>query len=232
MSNTKTEILKEKYSTKGSSYWGILLFAFLVVVDMLTKMLADVYFNAEGAKSQIDIIPGWISLRIVYNPGISYGMGASAPTWAKILVVVVTAVLMAVFAVLYFKIDKRRSLLRVALVFIVAGGVGNLIDRVYYRVWELDATALDRGVRDMVDLSRFGFAVCNFADFFITGGAVMLVLALVFFDRDAIFPSTEKYRALAKEREAEQEAKKAELSSKKSDETLRTERSVGGDENG
>ena len=207
MPNTKTKILKEKYSTKGSSFWGILLFAILVIVDMLTKLLADVYFNSEGAKQQIDIIPGWISLRMEYNPGISYGMGANAPMWAKLLVVIATAVLMAVFAVAYFKIDKRRALLRIALVFIVAGGVGNLIDRIYYRVWELDASAIDQGVRDMVDLSRFGFAVCNFADFFITGGAVMLVLALVFFDRDAIFPATEKYRALAKEHEAEQETK-------------------------
>ena len=210
MPNTKTKILKEKYSTKGSGYWGILLFAILLLVDMLTKMLADAYFNSEGAKQQIDIIPGWICLRMEYNPGISYGMGANAPMIAKLAVVILTAVLMAVFAVAYFKLDKRRSLLRIALVFIVAGGVGNLIDRVYYRVWELDATAIDQGVRDMVDLSRFGFAVCNFADFFITGGAVMLVLALLFFDRDAMFPATQRYRALAKEHEAELEEKKAE----------------------
>ena len=44
----------------------------------------------------------------------------------------------------------------------------------------------------------------------ITGGAVMLVLALLFFDRDAMFPATQRYRALAKEHEAELEEKKAE----------------------
>ena len=55
------------------------------------------------------------------------------------------------------------------------------------------------GVRDMVDLDRFGFAVCNFADFFITGGAATLVLALLFFDRDALLPMGKKYKALAQE---------------------------------
>ena len=52
----------------------------------------------------------------------------------------------------------------------------------------------------MVDLSRFGFAVCNFADFFISGGAVALVLALVFFDKEALFPIG-KYKTLAEEEE-------------------------------
>ena len=53
----------------------------------------------------------------------------------------------------------------------------------------------------MVDLSRFGFAVCNFADFFICGGAAAMVLSLVFFDKDAMFP-VGKYKALAEEAEA------------------------------
>lgn len=237
MSDKKQKLIKEKYSTKGSSFWGVLIFGILILVDMLTKLAADVYFNSPGAKQKIDVIPGWISLRMEYNPGISYGMGASAPQWLKLLVVIGTAVLMAVFAVAYFKIDKRRSLLRIALVFIVAGGVGNLIDRIYYRVWELDASAVDQGVRDMVDLSRFGFAVCNFADFFITGGAVALVLALVFFDRDAIWPMTEKYKLLAKEHEIEQETKKAAQenaasSDKQAEAQIKTEQNTDGKENG
>ena len=134
-------------------------------------------------------------------------MGENAPEWVKLIVVIATAGIMLALAIFYFKMDKRRTLLRLAFVFIVAGGVGNLIDRVYYRVWELDAYA-NVGVRDMVNLSRFGFAVCNFADFFITGGAVMMVLALLFFDRDAMYPVGAKYRALAKEYQAEEEAKK------------------------
>ena len=244
MSDKKQKLIKEKYSTKGSSYWGILIFGLLLLVDLLTKLLADVYFNTPGAKAQIDIIPGWISLRMEYNPGISYGMGATAPEWVKLLVVIATAILMAGIAVAYFRIDKRRYLLRIALVFIVAGGVGNLIDRVYYRVWELDGTQLNQGVRDMVDLSRFGFAVCNFADFFITGGAVMLVLSLLFFDRDAIWPMTERYKILAKEHEEEQEAKKAaqkaaqgdalsdDKDAKQAEEGIETKQNTDGQENG
>lgn len=188
-------------SAKNSCLWGILLFAVLIFVDQITKALADAY------QADFDIVKGWLRVTIVYNPGISYGLGARAPEWAKIAVVAATGVMMAGLSVLYFKVSKERKLVRISLVFIVAGGVGNLIDRVYYKVWELDnlsAAQLHRGVRDMVDVSRFGFAVCNFADFFITAGAIMLVLSFLFFDKDAFFP-VGKYKVLS---EAEKEKEK------------------------
>ena len=194
---------RNKYKALRTIFWGVILFVLLIIVDQATKIAADVYFSREGAPESIAIIPGWISLRITYNKGIAYGMGNDVKAWIKIAVIVGTAVLMAAFAVLYFKIDPRRTFLRVAVIFIIAGGVGNLIDRLYYQVWDPNALY---GVRDMVDLSRFGFAVCNFADFFITGGAVMLVLSLLFFDRDALFPVGKKYKQLAKEVEEKKNA--------------------------
>lgn len=192
---------KEKNGQKTTApLWGMLLFFILILIDQLTKLFADVYFNSTGAPNQITLIDGWLWLRITYNRGISYGLGANSSPALKIAVIVLTAVMMAGLSVWYFKLDKNRRFMRLALVFVVAGGVGNLIDRVHYRVWD-PATRL--GVRDMVDLSRFGFAVCNFADFFITAGAVMLVLSLLFFDKDAVFP-TPKYKKLAQAEEAEE----------------------------
>jgi signal peptidase II len=185
----------QRTSMKGSHLWGLMIFTLLILIDQLTKAFADAYFLADGAPSRIDLIPGWLGICMTYNQGISYGLGADAPEWAKILVVAMTGVLMLVFSIIYFRLDKRRRFMKIAIIFIVAGGVGNLIDRVYYRVWEAEALF---GVRDMVDLSRFGFAVCNFADFFISGGAVAFLLSFLFFDKDALFP-VGKYRRMAKE---------------------------------
>lgn len=190
--------MKNKKTT--APLWGMLLLFILILIDQLTKLFADVYFNSTGAPNQITLIDGWLWLCITYNRGISYGLGANSSPALKIAVIVLTAVMMAGLLVWYFKLDKNRRFMRLALVFVVAGGVGNLIDRVHYRVWD-PTTKL--GVRDMVDLSRFGFAVCNFADFFITAGAVMLVLSLLFFDKDAVFP-TPKYKKLAQAEEAEE----------------------------
>ncbi|MBQ8319376.1 MAG: signal peptidase II [Clostridia bacterium] len=213
MRREKTEKERGRYSLKGSSLWGILVFAILVLVDQLTKFAADVYFNAAGAPSRIELIQGGVlSLCISYNPGIAFGGFGGSEAPVKIAIIVFTALLMAGLTVLYFKTDKRRSFLRNALVFVVAGGVGNLVDRLYYKIW----IPSELGVRDMVQIdfgNLFGlenfldFGVCNFADFFIVGGAIALLLAFFFFDRDAFFP-VGKYKALAKEEEERQAAKK------------------------
>ena len=213
------ELNKQKSSLKGSWLWGVLLFAVLILVDQVTKIAAEIYFCAEGAPDQIVIIPGWVNLCITFNRGISYGMGSNASPELKLGVIALTGVMMLVIAIMFFKVDTRRTLLRVAFVFIVAGGIGNFIDRMYYQVWDpASASVLPNvadGVRDMVDISRLGFAVCNFADFFISAGAVMLVLALLFFDSTAIWPVGKKYKALAEEERLKEEAKEAEKQAKK-----------------
>lgn len=202
-----------RYSLKGSCLWGILLFAVLVLIDQVTKIAAELYMSSENVEP-ITIIPGYIRLDLVYNRGISYGVGANASPTLKLAVIAGTAVMMLVLAFCYFKMDKRRSFLRTAFVFVVAGGIGNLVDRLYYQVW-VEGGA--KGVRDMVDLSRFGFAVCNFADFFISAGAVMIVLAFLFFDRDAFFP-VGKFKKLAKEADEKSAAKKAAKQTETTDE--------------
>ena len=193
--------------------WGALLFIGLVAVDLVTKIVADRLW--DPGDPSVKIIPGYLELCLVYNRGISFSIGSNASVGAKIALVASTAVLFVVFGVYYVMMDKRRTWVRVALVFIVAGGVGNLIDRVYYKVWEpysaLDPSTWD-GVRDMVRLKifMFDFGVCNFADFFIVGGAIALMVAILFFDAGALYPLTEKYKALSKEYEEKEEKKQQE----------------------
>ena len=193
--------------------WGALLFIGLLAVDLVTKIWADACFD-PGDKP-IKIIPGYLEICLVYNRGISFSIGSDASVGAKIALVVATGVMFVAFGAYYVIMDKRRTWVRVALVFIIAGGVGNLIDRVYYQVWEpyseLDPSTWD-GVRDMVRLKifMFDFGVCNFADFFIVGGAITLIAAMLFFDAGALFPVTEKYKALSKEYEEKEEKKQEE----------------------
>ena len=188
--------------------WAIILFILLIVVDLVTKIVADAYFSKAGAPDSIALIPGYLEFCIAYNRGISFSIGSTAPMWAKIALIIGTGIIFVVLGILFFKMDERRVVLRIALVFVVAGGIGNFIDRVYYRVW--DPATFPLGVRDMVRLKILfmDFGVCNFADFFIVGGAIVMMLGLLFFDSMAIFPLTEKYKALVKEEEEREEAKK------------------------
>lgn len=195
------EKFKKKWSLGGVTLAGALLFAFLIAFDLITKELAE-KFLSDG--TTINLFGCYVRLRLVYNRGISFGMFSDGSAASKIAIIAVTSLMMLLLAVFYLFVDKRRRVLRVSLVFIVAGGIGNLIDRLLFRMWQADGV---KGVRDMVDVSgiRFGsfnFGICNFADFFITAGAIMLVLSFLFFDADALFP-TKKYRKLAKTLEEE-----------------------------
>jgi len=193
---------------KSSTFWGVVLFVLLLAIDQITKVAADAYFSSPDAPDQVPVIPGLINLTMSYNRGIAFGVAHDASPALKLAIIIGTAVLMVGIAVLFFFVDKRRTVVRVALVMIFSGGVGNLIDRLYYQVWNpATATGFQDGVRDMVDLSAFGLAVCNFADFFIVIGAIVLIVAFLFFDRDAFFPMG-KFKALAEEHEAKEKAKK------------------------
>lgn len=227
----KEKKIKAKGATKGSRLWGLLLFLFLILIDQLTKVVADVFFVdvLEDSGARLLIIPDVIEICIAYNRGIAFSMFANAEAMVKMGIVIGTAALMVVLAILYCTADKRRTLIRVALIFIIAGGLGNFIDRMYYQVWDpATASGLRDGVRDMVmlDFSTllqqwFGweteflnFGVCNVADFFIVAGGIMLVLGFLFFDRDALKP-VGKYKALAKEYDEKQAEKKAAKKAKK-----------------
>ncbi len=196
---------------KGCSLWGVLFFSILLLIDLITKELAQWYFTQPNAPQSIPIIPDWIELCITYNRGIAYGIGANSSKALKLGVIIGTGVIMLVLSIFYFRLDKRRDFTRASLVLIVAGGMGNLIDRIYYRVWDANTAVADPlvadGVRDMVDLTRFNLAVCNFADFCITIGAVLLVLSMLFFDKDALFP-VGKYRKMAQEQKEKAQQEK------------------------
>ncbi len=219
MGKNKQLLKEESRSMKGSVLWGILWCLLLLLIDQVTKIVADVYYvdiqgvAGPGIYDRWEIVPGVIEfgLGISYNRGIAFSSFSNAGVGVKMAIVLSTGVLMAALAIAYFRIDKRRTWLRAAIVLIVAGGLGNLIDRVLYQVWDPSTNAVLRdGVRDMVRvIFVFDFGVCNVADFFICGGAAVLFLALFFFDTDAVFPLTKKYKKLAKEASEAAEAKAA-----------------------
>ncbi len=207
---------KEKQAgvLKGHWLWGALVFCVLLAIDLGIKIAAQVYFDILGNKDLV-LIPGVIELTYTENPGMAFSMGADASPEVKMGIMIGTAVLMLACIFIYLRMDKRRSCLRWCLVFIVAGGLGNLIDRALFQTWG------GEGVRDMVLLdfsvllenwfsvpptNFLDFGVCNFADFFIVGGAIALIFALFFFDSGAFFPKG-KYRALAKEADEKAEEK-------------------------
>ena len=162
-----------KVTKKDLLLLGI-VFLVLLAADQITKAIA---FAVMGENAPVTmVIPGFLGFNTVLNEGISFSIGEGGE-WTQPIVIAITAAASVVIAVLICKLPKRRLLLRYALVLILAGAVGNLIDRIAMQA-----------VRDFIYMN-FGFVDFsnNVADLEITVGAVMLIICLLFVDEEAVF---------------------------------------------
>ena len=144
---------------------------FVIILDQITKTLIvkNIPLNTIGAEFFGDF------LRIIHvsNTGVAFSVGAA---WSDIVrfasfVIVPVIVIILVFIV-YFRNNEWTVLQRWAIMGIVGGGIGNLIDRLF------------RGgsVVDYLDVRLFSFAVFNFADCCVVVGVILFAIYLFFFD--------------------------------------------------
>ena len=161
---------------------GLVMLA-LLALDLILKLLAGCFLKNHPS---IPVIPGFIELSYTENTGIAFGMFGNTPT-AMIVITILTVVMIGAIAALFFTVFKKNTAARICLAVIEAGAIGNLVDRLCLGY-----------VRDFVDVSSIGFGICNFADFYITFGAVALLVIILFVGKDAVIPLG-KYRRQRKE---------------------------------
>ncbi len=179
----------------------VLVILAAVGIDQLTKFLAFHFLPTE--EDYFSLIPGWLGFSHVENDAIAFGIGSGNRPF-MIGVMIVTAVFIVGIPALIFTVFKGNMPAQIALGVIEGGAIGNFIDRLFVK-----NTAGVAVVRDFVDLSRFGFANCNIADFCITIGAAVLLFIIFFIGPTALIPLTKAWREEAKRREAEKEGAKA-----------------------
>ena len=143
-------------------YLVLILSAVVAAVDFLLKLLVINNLKPAGT---VELIPGLFSLKYVENKGAAFGMLSNA-RWIFIVFTIVI-----IIALIYIMIRKKINgkLFSIASILIIGGGIGNLIDRVFYGY-----------VVDYLSISFFP-PVCNFADYCITIGAVLMVIYLLYF---------------------------------------------------
>ncbi len=139
----------------------------VILLDIITKQLAVAKLMPIGSVSVID---GILNFTYVENTGMAFG----ALKDARWVFITVSAVMIAVIAVLIYKFHSKSTLFDVLLGLILGGGIGNMIDRISLGY-----------VIDFIDFCAFDFWkwVFNVADAAITVGTVLLVVYLLFFDK-------------------------------------------------
>ena len=134
--------------------------AALVGIDQLIKLWAVQVLQPVGA---MPLIPHVVELRFVLNQGMAFSLLSGKQLF---LIIATSAALLAVAYGLFFR-SRGKRLQQAALVLVLGGGIGNLIDRV-----------LNGEVVDYINLLFLRCAVFNVADICLCVGVALWVLVI------------------------------------------------------
>ncbi len=144
----------------------ILAIAALVLIDQLTKEAAAAHLMDRPA---FEIIPG--VLELYYLPGGNTGAAWGLLSGHQLLFILVSIAVVAgiIYILIRLPLEKKYSILRLLLVFIAAGGIGNMIDRAFLG-----------SVRDFIYIKIINFPIFNVADMYVSCSVVILMLIFIF----------------------------------------------------
>lgn len=140
----------------------LVLIAVLTAVDQFIKM--TVITNLKPIDT-VEFIPGLLNFTYVENFGVAFGL-MSGMAW---IIIALTAIVLVGLLVYIFRYKYHTFLSYTACTLIVAGGIGNLIDRVAFGY-----------VVDYIHVLFFPY-VFNFADCCVVVGAVLFAVWYLFF---------------------------------------------------
>ena len=136
----------------------------LVIPDQLTKHLAILHLKGTDG---ITLIGGVLRLYYLENRGSAFSLFQNQRTWFIIFTIIILAALFFV----YRKIPSAPKMiwLKIALILISAGAIGNFIDRVIHAY-----------VVDFIYFELINFPIFNVADIYVTGAAFFLIFLVLF----------------------------------------------------
>lgn len=138
----------------------------LVAIDQVVKYFVSINLRLNN---EVTIVPNLLYITYIENRGAAFGLFQNQRYF---FIIFATIMIMIFFYFIKYKKIKDKIFLTSALL-IIAGGIGNIIDRVIYGY-----------VIDYIRLSFFP-AVCNFADYCITLGTIGLIFYVLFRSKNA-----------------------------------------------
>ncbi len=162
-----------KWNNKKSIHLiiDIMLLGILIFVDQFTKYQAVKYLKDKPAKVLINRV---FELNYLENRGAAFGMFQNQ----KILFVIIAILMLLAVGYVLFKMPmtKKYGLLEFILVFISAGAIGNMIDRVKMNY-----------VVDFFYFILINFPIFNVADIYVSVSCVILAILILFYYKEEDF---------------------------------------------
>lgn len=149
----------------------------LIALDQFTKYLVVLYLKDH---SPIILLRNVFQLQYLENNGAAFGMLQGGKIF--FLFITVVFLIAACFAFYKMPLSKKFEPLRIVLVFLASGAIGNMIDRLLHNY-----------VVDFFYFEPINFPIFNVADIYVTLSAIAFLVLLLFCykeeDLNQIFPS-------------------------------------------
>jgi len=156
--------------------WIFLILA-LLGLDQATKIWVSTTM-AQG--DTIPVIRDFFHITYTRNSGVLFGglQGTASQYYWVFLIFAVLA--LAIFGYMFYKSDfndKRTFIYRLALSLLIAGTLGNAIDR---------ALQIDHAVVDFIDFNGIWAYIFNFADVFLNVGIFFFFIDIFFLEKKRV----------------------------------------------
>lgn len=156
---------KKKKQLYGMDLVIVLCLTFL---DQLTKHLAMIHLKDQPA---IPLIKGVLELQYLENRGAAFGILQNQ----KVILLIVSVLFIGVILFFLNKVPdtSRYTILHVLAAAVIAGGVGNMIDRFRQGY-----------VVDFIYFSLIDFPIFNVADIYVVTATILVFVLLLFVYKD------------------------------------------------
>ena len=133
----------------------------IVALDQWSKWMIKTSYNLYQSEP---IIEGFFYFTYVTNDGMAFGLSFPG---GKTILLIVTLILTGVIMWMLWKEKNSHNLIRYGLTLILAGAIGNMIDRILYGK-----------VVDFLDImiGSFNWYIFNVADSAVTSGMILFIL--------------------------------------------------------
>ena len=164
-----------KWLYKSYIWLGVLLLA----IDIITK---QIIMHSGVTPPGIVAKWGFVNITYVLNTKAAFGIGADNPDVSRtIYLIVATLISAGLITYLILKRKDMKLFIRAALIMVVTGAIGNMIDRIFYGGLQGGRALFGGAVVDWIDFYWIPGWVWNFniADSCIVVAAFMLIIYII-----------------------------------------------------
>lgn len=176
------EKLKNNTNLKSFLKWFFDSFIWLGILFLILDFVSkQIVLNLMNVGDSVTLIPGFLSIEYVVNDGMAFGLDFKSPLVSRIIFVSISIIgAIALILVYVKKINYFNKTIKLSLMLMTSGCIGNLIDRAFYSAKYLNYST--NGVVDWIafDFGKYSFPRFNIADSVLVVGTFILIIYLFY----------------------------------------------------